>query len=176
MMKLLRVAICVAAPCMAHAQGSLTDQINAVDAAQKRQQSAEAAAQAAQRAAQQAYERRLADQQRASLELQKQHEAAVLAEQARLRDENRADKYRDQVYQDQMRKIELERKQIEIDMEKARLARINEFIDQDLKSKAAETDVVQSGADANRNISSGAKSLLEKTGDAAVKKESGFFK
>ena len=67
-------------------------------------------------------------------------------------------------------------KRIGIRKEEARLKREDDFIDQELKEKAANTDVGQSQADVNRNLSSGQKTLLEKVGEAEVKKNSGFFK
>jgi hypothetical protein len=80
-----------------------------------------------------------------------------------------ADKKREQDYEDKRRDLLLRK-------EEARLKRENDFIDQELKEKAANTDVVQSKADVNRNLSSGQKTLLEKVGEAEVKKNSGFFK
>ena len=84
-------------------------------------------------------------------------------------DQQAADKLRDQNYEDQLRALEIEQKKLDLQSEQAKVARSNEYIDQDLKSEAAKTDFVQSQADANRNVSSGIKTLLEKTGDAEVK-------
>jgi DNA-binding helix-hairpin-helix protein with protein kinase domain len=171
-------AALIASPC-AFAQMSLTDQINAVDAAQKRREDDERAAQAAQRAAQQTYERRLAEQRRASAaaeasrraeeaQAQKQREDAAWAEQQRKEAEALSDKQREQQYQDQLRALDLEEKTLRIEAQKARVARTNEYIDQELKEKSARTDVIQSTADSSRNISSGAKTFLEKTGKAEI--------
>jgi hypothetical protein len=183
----LVVAALLLVPTLVCAQNTLNDQINAVDAAQRRQQAAEMAAQQAQRIAQEAYERRVADQQRAAAASQKQREDAVIAaqkqrqeaaltEQKRKDDEILADKRRDQSYQDKLRDLDVQQKMLAIEAEKARVARVNEYIDQDLKEKAAHTDVVQSNADATRDLSSGTKTLLEKTGEAEVKSQSGLFK
>lgn len=49
------------------------------------------------------------------------------------------------------------------------------FINALLKKENFETDVIQSLADANRNVSSGEKMFLQKTGEATVKKTSGIF-
>lgn len=169
------------------AQNTLTDQINAVDAAQARQQAAIRAQQEAQRAAELAYQRQQQEQQRAAVAAQrrreeaaaaqqKQREEAAAAEKYRQGQEAAADKKRDQDYQDQLRNIEIEQKKISLEEEKAKQARINEYIDQDLKEKSANTDVIQSNADANRNISSGEKTFLEKKGEAEIKSQSGIFK
>jgi hypothetical protein len=64
---------------------------------------------------------------------------------------------------------------LELQAAKARVDRANDLINAELKRTDAQTDVIQSQADANRNISSGAKVLLERTGEAEVKKQSGVF-
>ncbi|APR93815.1 hypothetical protein PATSB16_04710 [Pandoraea thiooxydans] len=87
-----------------------------------------------------------------------------------------ADKKRAQAYQDQLRSLQIEREQLQLQAMKARVARANDFIDQELRQDAAQTDVVQSRADANRALSQGTKSLLEDTGKARVKNASGWFK
>lgn len=129
------------------AQGTLSEQINAVDAAQKEEEAAE-------RAAQQAQERKLT-----------QRKAEMLAE-----------KQRDQAHEDKLRDLDVQERALQIEAEKARVARQNDFIDQELKERAAVTDVIKSHADANRNLSEGTKTLLEKKGEAEVKKESGMFR
>jgi hypothetical protein len=57
------------------------------------------------------------------------------------------------------------------------------MIDSKLSQQKAQTDLTQSEADANRAVSSGTKTMLEKEGkaaelhgQAAVKKESGWFR
>lgn len=87
-----------------------------------------------------------------------------------------ADKKRDQAYEDQLRLLELEALKLELERKKARVKREDDFIEQELKREAAKTDVIQSDADAQRNISKGTEVLLIKEGEARVKKESGFFK
>ncbi|EMB2600384.1 DUF5384 family protein, partial [Salmonella enterica subsp. enterica serovar Cerro] len=59
--------------------------------------------------------------------------------------------------------------------EEARVKRENEFIDQELKNKAAQTDVIQSNADSNRNMSEGGRDLMKSEGKAREKKASGWF-
>lgn len=164
------------------AQSSLSDQINAVSAAQDRQQ-------AAARAAQDAYQRQVDQQRAAEAAAQREHERTAAAAQARHDQEIAAARARDHAYQDQLRQLEVQRQQLElqkqqlqmqgeqaqVDMQRARTARANDYIDQELKAKAAQTDVTQSEADSNRNISGGVKTLMEKNGEAAVRKETGIF-
>lgn len=177
----------LAAPTVAFGQTSLNDQISAVEAAQKRQENQQQSEQSAQRAAQQAYERRLIEQQRAGLaaqnarraedaQVRRQQEEAIQVQQQRKEAEALDDKLREHHYEDQLRSLEIQEKMLRLDAAKARVARTNEFIDQELKGKSAETDVIQSKADSSRNLSSGTKTLLEKTGEAEVKKQSGVFK
>lgn len=174
------VALALMAPAQLHA-ASLADQIEAVNQAKKQEEAnnqaaedASRAAAAAQQAAQQEQTRR-ADEQRRSIQITAQRKvdaekaAGAAAVQAKAQDAA-ADKKRDQDYQDKLRDMDLQRKQLEFEREKARVARENDFIDQDLKAQAASTDVVQSNADANRNVSQGLKDLMSKTGDARVQR------
>jgi hypothetical protein len=162
------IAGCIAAG-GAWAQPSLSDQINAVGAAQEQHEAAE-------RAAQQAYERRMAEQQRAATAAAERRQAEESALKRQKLDDALLDKKRDQNYEDQLRELEVQKRALAVEAEKARVTRANEYIDQELKEKAASTDVIKSQADATRNISEGTKTLLEKTGEAEVKSQSGLFK
>ncbi|MBS2146038.1 DUF5384 family protein, partial [Salmonella enterica subsp. enterica serovar 1,4,[5],12:i:-] len=75
------------------------------------------------------------------------------AHRERVEAELKADKNRDQKYEDELRTLEIEKQKLALAREEARVKRENEFIDQELKNKAAQTDVIQSHADSNRNIS-----------------------
>jgi hypothetical protein len=190
-------ALACALVTQASAQSSLTDQINSVYAVQQKKDAAEKAAREAQQAEQQRLaeqrevERREAERRRAT-----EHAAAVAAAAKKQADaaaatakkeaeaataaakkeaEASADKKRDQQYEDQLRALQIEQKKLELQAAKARVDRTNDLINAELKRTDAQTDVIQSQADANRNISSGAKVLLEKTGEAEVKKQSGVF-
>lgn len=152
----------------AFAQTSLQDQINAVYSVQEQaRQRAEAA-----QLAEQAELRRERQQQAAAARARAA--AAAVAERARVA-EAEADKKRDQAYQDQLRELNIEEQDLKLQAEKAHVARENEFIDQELKRQAAQTDVIKSQADATRNVSSGVKDYLDQSGAAEVKKESGIF-
>ncbi|WP_222548144.1 DUF5384 family protein [Asaia lannensis] len=157
------------------AQTALDAQIGAVanveQAEQDRYRRAYEAQQNAYRAEREAAERRaVAAQKAANARARLQAEAAL------------SDKKRDQGYEDQLRALDLEERRLRLQAEKNRVARQNEFIDRELHEQDAQTDVVKSRADATRDLSSGTKTLLEKTGEkaaaegqAAVKKESGWF-
>lgn len=86
-----------------------------------------------------------------------------------------ADKKRNQGYEDSLRDLEIQKQKLALAREEARVKRENDFIDQELKSKAAQTDVIQSHADANRNISEGGRDLLQSEGKAREKDAGGWF-
>ena len=138
-------------------------------AAESSGQQAEARAAAKARAAAQAAAKARAA---AQAEIRRKQEAIEQREY----DNQMADKKRDQSYEDELRQLEIEERKLELARKKARVNRENDFIEQELKRESAKTDVIQSGADSARNLSSGSKTLMEKEGEAKVKKESGFFK
>lgn len=177
--RLIFTAACIllaSATCPAVAQTNLSAQISAVNSAIDQQKSDEAAAQAARAAeirrqqlaqqAEQDRENRVADAARAKEQ----------ARQAQIAAENRARQAKQEAYQDQLRDLDLQEKKIRLQAQQTAVNRENDMIDQKLKREAAETDLVQSHADAARNISEGDKSLLEDTGKAKVKDASGWFK
>lgn len=165
---ILTVAIAALGSPNVYAQSSLNDQINAVSAVQDQNE-------AAQEAAQQQQARRWEEQQKAAQAVAAQRQAAARAYQQQKEAEALAEKKRDQDYQDKLRDLDIQAKTLDVAAEKARVARSNEYIDEELKEKAAQTDVIKSKADSTRDISEGTKTLLEKTGDAEVAKESGIF-
>lgn len=69
-----------------------------------------------------------------------------------------------------LRDMQLESMSLDLDAKRARVKRSNEFVEQELKRQAAETDVIQSEADANRNISSGIGENLKSQGRAVETK------
>ncbi|MBS2140419.1 DUF5384 family protein, partial [Escherichia coli] len=86
-----------------------------------------------------------------------------------------ADKKRDQSYEDELRSLEIQKQKLALAKEEARVKRENEFIDQELKHKAAQTDVVQSEADANRNMTEGGRDLMKSVGKAEENKSESWF-
>ena len=91
------------------------------------------------------------------------------ARQDKLDAEATADKKRDQSYE------EIQKQKLALAKEEARVKRENEFIDQELKHKAAQTDVVQSEADANRNMTEGGRDLMKSVGKAEENKSESWF-
>lgn len=159
------------------------DQIHSVEMDNKR---AEAAAQAerqrqadAARAQQDAREEKLRRERLAAEQKARQVQKARQEEQQRLRLEQAGEekrlRARDEQYEDTQRELQLEEAKLKLQMLKAKAARSNEYIDAELRESAAHTDVIQSGADATRNVSSGAKSLLEDSGEAEVNRSKKLF-
>ena len=97
------------------------------------------------------------------------------ARQDKLDAEATADKKRDQSYEDELRSLEIQKQKLALAKEEARVKRENEFIDQELKHKAAQTDVVQSEADANRNMTEGGRDLMKSVGKAEENKSDSWF-
>lgn len=141
------------------------DQLQQIEAQQKQ---AEAARQAEQ---QRAHDAQVARQRAQAQAAARKREAA--AEQKRA--EQRRLQSRDEKFEDQERAMALEERRLKLDAMKARTARTNDYIDAELREKAARSDVIQAEADASRNISTGAKSLMESTGDAEVNKSKRWF-
>lgn len=174
-MKPVALAALLLVPSVASAQSTLSDQINAVDAAQQNHDYvARQAWDAQQRAQQAAYAAAQAREARA---------AAAAREVAAARQKKLdAKEDRDQAYEDKLRDLDLQEREVSLQAKKTAVSRENDIIDSDLQKKSAETDLIKSRADSNRNLSEGTKTLLEKNGNraelegqAAVKKESGWF-
>lgn len=85
------------------------------------------------------------------------------------------DKHRDQNYEDQLRQLKIDKQKLEVEQLAARTAHENEFIAQDLKQQAAQTDVTQSQADANRNLSQGKQAQMISEGKAQEIKAGEWF-
>ncbi|EIY1188607.1 DUF5384 family protein [Salmonella enterica] len=145
------------------------------EAQQERQRQANAAAVAKQRAKAAAVAKQRAKAAAVAKQRAKAAEAERKARQAKLAAEAAQDKARDQSYKDELRRLEIQKQKLALAREEARVKRENEFIDQELKSKAAQTDVIQSHADANRNLSEGGHDLLQSEGKAREEKASGWF-
>lgn len=166
---------------------SLQDQINAVHQAELQQQ---AVRQAEADRARREYEAALAKAEQQRTDHQRRAEAArleqqraanaraaqVRADQQARNTERLADKQRDQGFEDELRQLEIEERKLKVAQMKARTERTNDFIDQELRQQSALTDVVQSNADANRNLSEGGKALMQSEGVAREKDASRWFK
>lgn len=123
---------------------------------------------------------RLERQRRASAVAEANRKAAIASAEKKARREKieaevKADKTRDQGYEDELRSLEIQKQKLALAREEARVKRENEFIDQELKNQAAHTDVIQSNADSNRNMSEGGRDLMKSEGKAREKKASSWF-
>jgi hypothetical protein len=183
-LKPLIVAALIGASVSVPAQSALDLQIEAVRRAQEERKAQEAAAQAdLERRAREDYERRLAQEaldreaareiEAKRIEAQRERDRAERARQAALAAKQAELEARERAFEDQKRTLELESEKVDLDVKKARATRTHDFVDQELKRMEATTDVVQSGADAARNVSEGVKNKLSAESDANKKK--GFF-
>ena len=140
MTRIFMVCLSIAFSITTASAQNVTDQIDAVYRAQQREQ-----------LRQDQYQRALADQQ------------------ARMAVQRQAERNRDRLYQDQLRTMELEQRRLQVQRLRAQTAREGDFIDRELKRIDAETEMLKSQADSNRNVSEGTKSYLTKAGDALNK-------
>lgn len=140
---------------------SLSNQIDAVYAAQQRQEASQRAAIDAQQQLIMRQQQRQDAQSRAATAQRAAQDAARAADAA-------ADKKREQAFEDQLRQLQLETAKLELKKKEAQVARENDYIDQDLRRQAAQTDTVQAQADTARNLSNGMKNLMDQEGAAAI--------
>lgn len=134
-----------------------TERLRAAAAAQARAEAQAAASRRERAAAQQAAQVRAAAQR----QVQEQEHKRVLTREER--------------FEDELRALELEDRRLELQAKRAKAARANDYIDAELRDSAARTDVIQSSADATRNVTSGAKTLLEDAGAAEVNRSKRLF-
>ncbi|TAM85644.1 MAG: hypothetical protein EPN41_11770 [Candidimonas sp.] len=167
------------------AQQSLNNNLSAVNSAVTQQKQQEADAQEAreeqyrqyqlakQRAAEQ--QAKLAAAQKAKKQAREQAEQdRIVAEQVKQEEMQRAQVAKDAAYQEQLRALAIKNRELDLQTKELEVKRTNDKIDQNLKRETAETDLIQSRADATRNISRGAGTLLNDTGAAKIKKASGW--
>ncbi|HCO6989251.1 TPA: DUF5384 family protein [Escherichia coli] len=115
-------------------------------------------------------------QRRANAQAAANKRAATAAANKKARqDKLDAEASGDQSYEDELRSLEIQKQKLALAKEEARVKRENEFIDQELKHKAAQTDVVQSEADANRNMTEGGRDLMKSVGKAEENKSDSWF-
>ena len=158
---------------------SLQSQLSAVAQAEQ-QGKTEANRQRDALQAQREKEFQLEKQRRANAAAIANQKAKAAAQERQARNDKREaaaalDKKRDQNFEDELRSLEIQKQKLALAREEARVKRENDFIDQELKNKAAQTDVLQSHADANRNISEGGRDLMQSEGKAREEKASGWF-
>lgn len=166
MKKFIQIIFLFVMSSTSYAQSSLQDQISVLHNEQNKINAEENRRRAIAQQQEQERQKLLSDQQEAQLRAQRA--AAAAREKERL-----SDKVRNQSYEDENRQIDLELRRAALEKEKARAKRSNEYIDQELKREGAMTDVVQSQADAKRNVSQGEKEMMGGIGKGAAK--SGWF-
>ncbi|MGY4491775.1 DUF5384 family protein [Pseudomonas sp. TE3610] len=159
------IIVAALAALAAEAQAGPFDQLHQIEVQQQQVQAAEQAKATAREEAEQRARR--ASQARAAEQAAAKRK--VLArEQARQR-------ARTEQHQDEEHALDIEERKLRLQTMKAKADRANEYVDAELRGKAAQTDVVQSQADAMRNLSSGTKTLLEDAGKAEVNRSKKLF-
>ena len=177
-MKHFKIAILLAAPLLLGTTAfgqSLSEQLQAVRSAQdrikadkdirQRQQRAE------QEARQQAFQERERERQQQAFELEKKRiEANQAIEKQRLdaarEQQARAakERARTQAYEDEQRRLDLMERKAELAARRARADRSNDYIDRELGREDAKNNVINSNADANRNLSEGGRDMMRGIG------------
>lgn len=157
----------------------LANQFDQLYQIEQQTQQAEAAAEAerirqaaAEQARAEAHEASARRQRAAAQQAAQQKALAQRQEQAV---EEKRVRTREESYEDELRALELEERRLELQAKRAKAARANDYIDAELRDSAARTDVIQSEADAARNVTSGTKSLLEDAGKAEVNRSNSLF-
>lgn len=148
---------------------SLQGQLSALAQAERQGQQEEQAVKDAQLAQERAAQRRHEQAIIASQKKARAKQLAIDAEKVRLKKKKEA-------YEDQLLDLELQKKKIALEKETLRAKRENDFIDAELKERAARTDAIQSEADSNRNISSGVKDLMKSKAKATENESLPFYK
>ena len=152
------------------------DQLHVLEQQHQQEVEAATAEHARQVAAEQA---RVAEQAKAEQRQQQEAQRLAANRASAQRKEQQAEvqrlRSREEQYQDEIRAIELESRQLDLQAKRAEVKRKDDYIDADLSEQAARTDVVQSSADANRNLALGNKALLEDTGEAEVNRSNRLF-
>jgi hypothetical protein len=151
----------------------LADQIDTFKSAQDQNDAYERQEDARWHAEIQAAQRREEERRRAA--------AAQQAAEARAKDDERLrDKARSQAQEDEDRQLEMEFKRAKLEevkaMSAAKAARAGDFVEAELAKEEAQTNVIQSGADATRSIAEGAKELQTGIGRGAEAEGKSWFK
>ena len=164
---------------------SMQDQLKALESAEsdiKAKQEARRQEYQRQQEAQAAQERAKRAEEQARMEKQREEDArnrriaSDKAEAIAKQQREAAAKERDkkEAYNDELKKMALEEKQLELQVKKAKVKRADDYIDQELNREKAKTDVIQSDADANRNVSTGAKNMMTGIGKGEENKTKGW--
>lgn len=92
--------------------------------------------------------------------IEKERLAAQREQQARAARE----RARTQAYEDEQRRLDLMERKADLATRRAKADRSNDYIDRELSREDAKTNVINSNADANRNISEGGRDMLKGVG------------
>ena len=162
---LLLAGIFIATPAFAD---DLTNQLERLKSAQDDYDAGQREAAEAQAERERQAEAKRQSEIRAAQRVQEERRKEA-AERAKAQDDERLkDKARVQGMEDEEHALDMELKRAKVAetkaMSAARAQRANEFVDADLARQKAQTDVVQSEADSNRNVSEGAKELATGVG------------
>jgi hypothetical protein len=158
-----------------NAMRAAENEIKAAQDAKRREYQRQQEQQAAEERARRAEEQAIAQKQRDAEEARRRASADKAEAAARQQRETVAkEKQRNQAYEDELRKMSLEEKQLELQTKKAKVKRADDYIDQELNREKARTDVIQSEADATRNVSSGAKNMMTGIGKGEENKTKGW--
>jgi hypothetical protein len=158
----------------------LSDQLKALKSAQDQNDEANWDAARAQAERERQEEEKKQAQIRAAERAREERVKEAAAQEKAKNDERLKDKARIQAQEDEEHALEMEQKRAKVEETKAisaaKAARAKDYVDADLSKQKAETDVIQSNADANRNISEGAKELQTGIGKGAEAAGKSWFK
>ena len=164
---------------------SMQDQLKALESAEneirakqearrqeyQRQQDALAAQERARRVDEQARMDKQREEDAKNRRIASEKAEAIAKQQREIAAKEREKK---EAYNDELKKMALEEKQLELQVKKAKVKRADDYIDQELNREKAKTDVIQSDADANRNVSTGAKNMMTGIGKGEENKSKGW--
>lgn len=77
------------------------------------------------------------------------------------------EKSRNRAFEDEQRRLDLMDRKADLATKRARADRSNDYIDRELSREDAKTNVVNSNADANRNLSEGGRDMMRGIGKGA---------
>lgn len=163
---------------IAHAQSDMDSMLKAAKQLQDQNKFEEDSKRRQLIAEQKERERVRAEQERVAQERafeveKKRIDAAQAAERERLalvrerqaREEK--EKARNRAFEDEQRRLDLMDRKADLATKRARADRSNDYIDRELSREDAKTNVVNSAADANRNLSEGGRDMMRGVGKGA---------
>jgi len=164
---------------------SMQDQLKALESAESeikakqddrrqeymRQQEAQAAEERARRVEEQVRQQKQRDEEEKRRRIASEKAEAIAKEH---REQVAKERQKKEAYDDEFKKMAIEERQLELQVKKAKVKRADDYIDQELNREKARTDVIQSEADATRNVSTGAKNMMTGIGKGEENKSKGW--